>query len=74
MSRQICHSRLFKLLCAAYNSLLHSFRSFLQTIKKFRDEELGHLETGLEHNAEKVRTSCLKDTIGLPFNCLESAL
>lgn len=25
-----------------------------QVIKKFRDEELEHLETGLEHDAEKV--------------------
>ena len=30
--------------------------SIIQIISQFRDDELHHLDTGLEHDAEKVRT------------------
>ena len=38
-----------------------SFDSFLQIISKFRDEELEHLDTGLEHDAEQVQQTLLCD-------------
>ena len=46
----------FGKLFSTYESgiVFSSLLLFLQVIKKFRDEELEHLETGLEHDAEKV--------------------
>ena len=34
--------------------ILEYFMLYLQTIKKFRDDELHHHDLGLEHDAEKV--------------------